>query len=682
MAATTLAQAKVEPELKSEVEKYFGAWKLNNDGTFDLCTSQITLKNAFPAFDGKTIRPTGIKVERNGNGGRIVYTLTIGKVILTFGKNDKCFTLDASLESIDIAPHWFAPMSEATIEGADRYFKQGNGFAGPSGVFNYPIPPLRRETPQKDESWSIDSYLTTGFIAPNGETIAVSPYKFDNYVCRSSHRNRTYRKGLIDRHLDYNLNLFEIGFATENINLKSNPTPFPTLYFLTGETAYPTFRELATRIARANGVNNLRPPVYGWCSWYEFEHNFNQAILDDMLEGLKNMNPAIPIQMVQIDDGYSDHGDWIIPNKNFPKGLGYMATSIIKAGYEAGIWVGPFMVMESSELFKKHPDWILKDMDGNMIKSGLFRGITDYMLDTSHPEAFEHLRKVFRTLRSMGITYYKTDFLDWGLNDSTAVKRYKPGKTSAQYYTDVMKMIREEIGPESFWLACIAPYQQMAGFADGIRYSNDVGGIQSAISNMMPETVACQYLNGTLFLIDPDTMFLRDYNETKYADENDTTGFSASVAALSADDRLSLALWDGMTTNYITTSDRPHRANDDMVSLFRFLQPGKKFLPAEHPNWDMPIDIKTALRQLPNGDYAFLMLNASTEGKNPEFSYKDIFPFSTAYTFLWSHNTRRSLGKLSTISFALKPRQAALFYLSQNNQAPSKKMSIFGVEIG
>jgi hypothetical protein len=125
-----------------------GAWKLNNDGTFDFYTSQITLKGAFPSFDGKTIRPINVKVERKGGGGRIVYTLTQGKVTLTFGEKEGLLSLDSSLEGIGVTPHWFAPMSEATIEGADRYFKQGAGFAGPSGVFKYLAPPVRRETPQ------------------------------------------------------------------------------------------------------------------------------------------------------------------------------------------------------------------------------------------------------------------------------------------------------------------------------------------------------------------------------------------------------------------------------------------------------------------------------------------------------------------------------------------------------
>ena len=653
-------------------------WQLNNDGTFCLSTPNITLKNAFPAFDGKSIRPTSFKVERKGNGGRITYALTQGKIILTFGVQDELLTLDATLDGIGIAPHWFAPMAEATVGGADRFFKQGSGFGGPSGVFAYKAPPLRRETPQPDESWSSDSYLATGFIAPNNETLAVAAFKFDRYVCRATHRNRTWRKGLIDRHLDVNFNLFEIAFATENIDLKSKPTRLPTLHFLAGETSYPTLRELATRMARANNVGSVKPPVYGWCSWYEFEHNFNQRILDDLLAGLKQTQPPIPIEVVQVDDGYSTHGDWIVPNQNFPKGLDHLAASIITAGYRAGIWVGPFMVMETSEIFLKHPDWILRGRDGNMIKSGNFRGITDYMLDTSHPAAFEHLRKVFRTLRAWGFTYYKTDFLDWGLNDSTAVKRHTPGKTSAQYFSDVMAMIREEIGPESFWLACIAPYQQVVGFADAIRHSNDVTGMQNAIGNLVPETIAGQYMNGTLFLLDPDTVFLRDHNETGYLNARDKKGFTSSVPAISADDRESLALWDGMTTNYITTSDRFHRVTDDMVEMFRFLQPGKKFLPTTHPGWDTPSAIKTALRQLPNGDHAFLLLNTSPTPQKVEVPINSILPFDSAHAFQWSHNLRRPLGKISVLTHTLKPGRCAVFYLSQNNAGPAKNTSLFG----
>ena len=109
---------------------------------------------------------------------------------------------------------------------------------------------------------------------------------------------------------------------------------------------------------------------------------------------------------------------------------------------------------------------------------------------------------------------------------------------------------------------------------------------------------------------------------------------------------------------------------------------GKEYLPTEHPDWDKPSDIKTALRRLPNGDYAFLMLNTASDLQKVEVPVKDILPFDTAYIFRWSHNTRQALGKQATISSNLKPGRVALFYLSQKDHAPARNMSIYGVETG
>ena len=43
-----------------------------------------------------------------------------------------------------------------------------------------------------------------------------------------------------------------------------------------------------------------------------------------------------------------------------------------------------------------------------------------------------------------------------------------------EYVRDVLDMIREEIGEESFWLGCIAPYAPFIGLADAMRIAADV----------------------------------------------------------------------------------------------------------------------------------------------------------------------------------------------------------------
>jgi hypothetical protein len=198
-----------------------------------------------------------------------------------------------------------------------------------------------------------------------------------------------------------------------------------------------------------------------------------RARLARHFDGLRADSPASastygPLQTIQIDDGYcSSPGDWLLPNALWPGGLQDAFGRIKEAGLSAGVWVAPFMVGSRSQLFAEHPDWVLRDRNGapvvewqNYDASGIPSHIDEetLVLDTTNPEAFEYLRGVFRTLRGWGATFFKTDFMDWGLRDATQYKRHSSGETGVQHYRRVLAMIREEIGEESFWLACIAPF--------------------------------------------------------------------------------------------------------------------------------------------------------------------------------------------------------------------------------
>ena len=71
---------------------------------------------------------------------------------------------------------------------------------------------------------------------------------------------------------------------------------------------------------------------------------------------------GLGLKVVQLDDGYQDHiGDWLQPNATkFPRGLRALATEIKELGFTPGIWLAPFLVGRHSELYKAHPDWVVK----------------------------------------------------------------------------------------------------------------------------------------------------------------------------------------------------------------------------------------------------------------------------------------------------------------------------------
>jgi alpha-galactosidase len=68
-----------------------------------------------------------------------------------------------------------------------------------------------------------------------------------------------------------------------------------------------------------------------------------------------------------MDDGWfgarkDDHaglGDWYVNQQKFPNGLKPLIDKVHALGMDFGLWVEPEMVNADSDLYRKHPDWIL-----------------------------------------------------------------------------------------------------------------------------------------------------------------------------------------------------------------------------------------------------------------------------------------------------------------------------------
>jgi len=110
----------------------------------------------------------------------------------------------------------------------------------------------------------------------------------------------------------------------------------------------------------------------------------------------------------------------------------------------------------------------------------------------------------------LGITFFKTDFMLYGSESSAHVKRFTPGKTSFEYQHELLTMIRQEIGNESYWLGCIAPFAPMIGYCDGMRISADTRPMWEGGKNMFDETIGAQHINNVWWQNDPDAIILRE----------------------------------------------------------------------------------------------------------------------------------------------------------------------------
>jgi alpha-galactosidase len=105
----------------------------------------------------------------------------------------------------------------------------------------------------------------------------------------------------------------------------------------------------------------LRPVLYN--SWEATEFKVDEAGQEELAEKAA----SIGVERFVVDDGWfgqrsSDHaglGDWYVNPVKFPHGLKPLIDKVHSLRMDFGLWVEPEMVNPDSDLYRKHPDWVL-----------------------------------------------------------------------------------------------------------------------------------------------------------------------------------------------------------------------------------------------------------------------------------------------------------------------------------
>lgn len=242
------------------------------------------------------------------------------------------------------------------------------------------------------------------------------------------------------------------------------------------------------------GVGRVRSVPPGWSSW---SYYFKRVTEKDVLENVEAARRLeLPVEIVQLDDGYeTEIGDWLEVRPEFGS-LESLASAVRKQGMQPGIWVPPFMVSPSSTVAKRHWDWLVPDLD-----AGEHWGQVMRILDITKPGAAEYISTVFRTFASWGYTLFKLDFL------------YAAAIPGLDRYRQSMELIRDAVGPEAILLIGGAPLLPSIGLCDVMRIGPDVlpevADPQLDLENIVPITNLRSWMNGRLWLNDPDCLVAR-----------------------------------------------------------------------------------------------------------------------------------------------------------------------------
>ena len=225
-----------------------------------------------------------------------------------------------------------------------------------------------------------------------------------------------------------------------------------------------------------------RSIVNGWCSWfYTLDKVSEDEVLRNTAFAAEHLRP-FGLEYVQVDDGYQRaQGDWE-GNERFPHGMKWLAERIKAHGFKPGIWIAPYVISEQSDVFRHHPEWLVRRTDGSLQRIGnwdsenspaaLAEVVKRYCLDITHPGAAEWLRDLFETLgRRWGYEMIKIDFVAWSI---LAAQRYHdPTVSSAEVYRRGLAIMRAGAGDDCHINDC-GPGNTTVGLIDSMRVEADI----------------------------------------------------------------------------------------------------------------------------------------------------------------------------------------------------------------
>ena len=152
-------------------------------------------------------------------------------------------------------------------------------------------------------------------------------------------------------------------------------------------------------------------------SWEGVYFDINQKGMDQMMADIASMGGELFV----MDDGWfgdkyprktdnSSLGDWVVDKNKLPEGIEGLLRDAKKNGVKFGIWIEPEMGNTVSELYEKHPDWIIKAPKRDAV---LGRGGTQVILDLGNPKVQDF---VFSIVDDLMTKYPEIDYIKWDAN--------------------------------------------------------------------------------------------------------------------------------------------------------------------------------------------------------------------------------------------------------------------------
>ena len=183
-------------------------------------------------------------------------------------------------------------------------------------------------------------------------------------------------------------------------------------------------------------------------SWEGVYFKVDQEVMAQMMKDMSQLGGELFVMddgwfgdKYPRDGGSTSLGDWVVCKKKLPQGIEGLIASAKKCGIKFGLWIEPEMVNSKSELYEKHPDWVLK-VPNRDPRYG--RGGTQMLLDLSNPEVQDF---VFQVVDDLMTNYPDIAYIKWDANASLVNygSPYLPKDKQSHIYIDFHRGLQKAV---------------------------------------------------------------------------------------------------------------------------------------------------------------------------------------------------------------------------------------------
>lgn len=180
-------------------------------------------------------------------------------------------------------------------------------------------------------------------------------------------------------------------------------------------------------------------------NWEATYFDFDESKLKTLIEDTKKLG----VDLFLLDDGWfgntyprnSDNaglGDWDANRKKLPNGIGTLVKTAKDNHVKFGIWIEPEMVNPASNLYKQHPDWVIRQQDR---PEYYFRN--QLVLDLSNPKVQDFVYGMVDKLftENPELAYIKWDCNAVIYNAGSSYLKNKQSKLYVEYVQGLYKVL-------------------------------------------------------------------------------------------------------------------------------------------------------------------------------------------------------------------------------------------------